>query len=125
MLGIALAALVLAVGASRVSDEPIPGSHTTEVKIVPATGAEGFPVEAFCNDPLTKVDELPAPDASGITYQLLRIKDAKAETVIWTTGPTNDSSIAKHFYYGDDGKQREESAIVTAKARECIERKAR
>ena len=124
-LVVAAAALTLVVGASRATNTPIPGAESTEVKVVAATGAEGFPVEAFCNDPLTKVAELPAPDASGITYQLLRIRDGKSETVVWTTGPTSNSPIAKHFYYDEAGKQQNEAAIVTAGAKNCIEEKAR
>src|SRR5688572_18493376 len=60
----------------------LPEPSQDEIVIAPKSGVEGFEVEPFCNDPLTKVEPLPAPDSSGITYQLTRTRDRVTETVV-------------------------------------------
>ena len=93
------------------------------VVTVPATGVEGFPVDLFCADPLTTVQDFEAPDASGITYQLLRVRDGKTETVVIVMGANGDTRVATHYYDSLVGQQ-SEPAFVNEKARECIEDKA-
>lgn len=109
---------------------PVLGADTTPVtddktvKIVPAQGETGFPVETFCRDPLTKVTVTPNPDASGITYQLVRVKDSITESVVYTTGPDDANRAATH-YKDVAGTQESEPAFVNDKARDCLEDKAK
>lgn len=100
-----------------------PGNSTTIV--VPASGIEGFPVEAFCQHTLTKVQALPAPDA-GITYQLTRVLDNVSETVTVVTDPAGkvNTQFSRHYYDTTVG-QDSQPAVVTDAALKCIKDKAR
>lgn len=100
-----------------------PISDDKTVRQVPSEGDTGFPVEFFCQDSDTKVTALPAPDASGITYQLVRVKNGVTESVIYNTGPSDSSRVATH-YFDQAGQQQSEPAFVNDKAKDCIERRA-
>lgn len=123
LAGIALAALAIYTR----PDVPVIGSPpaTTEEKVVASTGAEGFPVDLFCNDDGTQVKALPNPDASGVTYQLVRVRDGVPEAVIWPSGAHGDNLAATHYWYDDEKVQQSEPAIVTPAARRCVEEKAK
>jgi hypothetical protein len=95
---------------------------TTSEKVVPATGEQGFNTAVFCDDSATTVTELPSPDASGITYELKRVKDGTTETVVVVWNQAGDITYAKHFWDTPTG-QESEPAFVTEKARSCIEDK--
>ena len=119
--GAALAALVFTAilnGAASVDVTPLNDDVTRNV--LPASGIEGFPGAVFCNDPQTIVTALPAPDASGLTYQLLRIVNGVTETVVWVSG----SRTATHYYDSTVGQQ-SEPAVIDNDAKRCIEGKAR
>lgn len=121
LAGIALAALAIYTR----PDVPIVGTPpaTTELKVVAATGEEGFKVYEFCDDPSTSVRETPSPDASGVTYELKRVKDGVTETVTVVFGQAGDVLYAKHFS-DQAGGQESQPAFVTEKARGCIEDKS-
>ena len=92
------------------------------VKLVPATGIQGFKVEEFCNDPLTKVTFYPVPDSSGSTYQLLRVKQGMTESVTVVQNAQNEIVVATHYHDGPTG-QVAQPAYVSDKAFDCIEAK--
>lgn len=124
---IALLALALAVFAVvRVGfDEPIPlAGEKVTIKVVPASGVQGFMAGPFCADPLTQVRALPAPDASGTTYQLLRVRDLKTETVTVVIGADKSLIVATHYYDSAIGQQ-SEPAILDEDARSCVLRRAK
>ena len=93
-----------------------------KIMIAPASGVEGFDAGLFCNDPLTTVRAIPAPDASGTTYELARVRDQKTETVVVVLAPDQSILLAKHYYDAAVGQQ-SEPAIVEEDARKCIEKK--
>src|SRR3990167_859092 len=99
----------------------VTGTEKT-IMIAPASGIEGFDTTLFCNDKLTKVKAIPAPDASGITYELTRVRDQKTETVVVVLAPDQSILLAKHYYDAAVGQQ-SEPAIVGEDARKCIEKK--
>lgn len=115
---LAAAAVVIALTAGPEVTDVTPLRDDKTVRVVPASGEQGFPVEAFCLDKLTKVSEFPAPDSSGVTYQLLRVKDGVTESVIVSPGG------AKRYWDAPEGQQ-SEPAFVTAKAEKCISDKAK
>ena len=88
-------------------------------RIVPATGVEGFNTAIFCEDDLTRVKALPAPDASGVTYQLTRMKDGVFETVTVVLNPTGETVTATHYYDTAVGQQ-PQPAVINDAARKCI-----
>ncbi len=90
--------------------------------IVASTGIDGFPVADFCNDPLTKVDPFVAPDASGVTYQLLRVRNGVTETVIVVLDKDGSVVVGKHYFDAADG-QHVEPAFLTDSARNCLKKK--
>lgn len=125
-LAIGLALVALAVVYSR-PDVPVVGQPpaTTEEKIVAATGAEGFPVETFCKDPLTQVKPLEnPPGVSGLTFQLVRLRDGVQEAVIWQSGEHGDNLGAIRYWFDENGVQQSANAVVTSRARDCIQEKA-
>ena len=118
-LAIATAALVAALAAlPRAGVDTTPLSDDKEVRIVPSTGEQGFPVATFCEDRLTTVRGFLAPDSSGIVYQMIRVKDGVTESVVVTPGG------ATRYWDGPEGQQ-SEPAFVTAEARQCIADKVR
>lgn len=122
-VSIATAFIVIGVvykGAPAVGIDTRPAEDVT---IVPATGDEGFPVETFCQDDKTTVKAIPAPDASGVTYQMLRVRDGVTETVRVVTNAQDEVAVGTH-YWDQDGVQQDEPAVVTQAARECIDTKA-
>ncbi len=96
----------------------------TNIVIAPASGVESFDAAPFCNDPVTVVKKFPAPDASGATYQLTRVRDAKAETVTVVLGADKSVVLATHYFDTAIG-QDSEPAIVNADSRTCIEKKGK
>lgn len=111
---------------------------TDITNIVAPTGVQGFKVAEFCNDDLTKVLLLPAPDAVGNgTYQLTRDKGGVFETVVV---PSNFAS-ATHYYDAVVAlptqvpgtvatpqarkEQQSEPGAMTDEAKACIEQKAK
>ena len=114
-----LALLVALVGLPEAGIDVTPTRDDVTIKVVPASGIEGFKVAVFCSDPQTKVTALPAPDATGLTYQLLRIVNGVTETVVWVTG----TRTATHYYDSTVGQQ-SEPAIISDAAKECVERRS-
>lgn len=104
-------------------DLPVIGGDTQQ--IVPASGPEGFPVEPFCKDPATQIKALTTPDAPGITYQMLRLRDGVPEAVIWPAGEHGDNLVATRYWYDDNHVQQSQTATVTPAARRCVETKAK
>ena len=100
----------------------LPGTEIN--RSIPATGEQGFNVEGFCQDKLTTVDAFLALDASGETYQILRVKDGVTESVIAVVNPRGETVVANH-YYQEGGVQKSEAAFLTDKARDCLARKSR
>lgn len=117
--GLLALVLFLMVGLPEVGVDTTPTSSDGPT-FVAATGAGGFPVEEFCNDPLTSiVGPVAAPDASGFTYQLNRVRDGVTETVVVVV--SEDQVLAgTHYFDGEDG-QESEPAFLTEKARECLD----
>ena len=102
-----------------------PASDDVNIKTVPASGVGGFQVAEFCADTATKVrGPIAAPDASGNTYELLRVRSSITETVIIVMGPDGNTRVATH-YFDTVGGQASEPATVSEAARDCINRKAR
>ena len=91
----------------------------TPIIIAPSSGIEGFQVAPFCNDPLTKVVALPAPDV-GVTWQLTRLQDGKFETVV-----VPGSFLSGTHYYDSTIGQQSEPASVDDAAKACIEKKGK
>lgn len=105
--------------------EAIEGETKPTPIVVPAaSGIEGFNVEQFCNDPLTKAQAFEVPDA-GVTYQLTRVRDGKSETVRVVVNPSGVvlNEYATHYYDSAVGQQ-SEPAFVSKDALGCIEKKA-
>lgn len=98
---------------------PLPG----DVYTVPASGLEGFNVDAFCDDPETRVAVFLAPDASGTTYQLSRVRDNVPEAVVVVKSIDGETRMAKHYYTAEAGQQSED-AVVTEGAWTCILKKS-
>ena len=123
--GVSVFALLVACFALfLVYTRPIPEliPATTSTNVVPATGEEGFNVAVFCDDKLTSVRATIAPDASGVTYELRRVKNNVTETVTIVLAQTGDILYAKHFSDGPAG-QESGAAFVTDQAKQCITRK--
>ncbi len=121
-----LCALILAVVVILlIYTRPVPAviPATTEENVVPATGEQGFNTKEFCNDNATTVVRTIAPDASGATYELKRLKNGVSETVAVVLAPTSDVLYAKHFW--DQNGQQTEPAYVDDDAKRCIVGKAR
>lgn len=114
--------VVLLNGVANVDVTPL--RDDKEIKIAPASGVEGFAVEGFCADPMTKVAPFLAPDASGITYQLSRVRAGKTESVTIVKNADGETRIAKHYYSTTVGQQSED-AVVNAEAWKCIERRSK
>lgn len=102
---------------------PLIPPNADTVKIVPATGEQGFDAKTFCEDPLTSVSKVIAPDASGATYELKRLKNSVSETVVLTLAQTGDVLYAKHFWDTPTGQQ-SEPAFVDDDVKRCVERKS-
>jgi hypothetical protein len=116
--GLMLLLFLIALPASGVDTQPL--KDDINLEIVPATGIEGFNVEAFCNDPETAVKFAISPDASEIvTFELTRTRDGVFESVSYV----RNAPSATH-YFDTVGGQRSEPGEITEKAIECIERKA-
>lgn len=112
-----LTANVILPEAAGIDTQPLGDDYS----VAPASGVEGLDVEAFCRDPLTVVLALAAPDASGVSYQLGRVRDAKTETVLVVL--SEGAFAATHYFDTTEGQQ-SAPAFVTTKARDCIEDKA-
>ena len=121
LIGWSVVLSLYVVSGKPAGDLPVIGGDTVER--VPATGEQGFNTAVFCDDPLTKVATSLAPDASGITYVLSRVKDGVTESVVLTFDQTDEVVYAKHFF--DRSGQQSEPAFVTDDARDCIEDKAK
>ena len=93
-----------------------------EVKIVPAVGIQGYKVAEFCADPLTKVSFFLAPDSSGSTYQLLRVKNGMTESVVVVRNARGETIVATHYQDTPTG-QRSEPGVITDEGWKCIESK--
>lgn len=98
----------------------ITDSKDVTIIVVAATGSDAYPVEQFCEDPLTKVSKaISTHQDQAQGYQLERVRDGKHEAVIWN----GETMGATHFWF-EGGEQKSEPAIVSDKAKACIERKA-
>lgn len=117
-----LALLVALVGLPEAGVDTTPTRDDVTIKVVPASGIEGFKVALLCSDPQTRVTALPAPDTTGPTYQLLRIVNGITETVVWVSGGGNRT--ASHYYDSTVGQQ-SEPAVIDDDAKRCIEKRAR
>lgn len=107
----------VAAPAAGVDTQPL----TNEQKIVPASGEQGFPVDVFCQDPLTKVDKLafvPPDSQFAAVYTLDRTRNAIHETV--TVRVYADPNREPLGTYNDD----QHPAYVTKDAVSCITKKA-
>lgn len=109
---------------TQATGQPVPGFQQDTIKVAPASGVNSFAADNFCADPLTTVREFEAPDASGTTYQLTRVKDGKTETVTAVFDTNKAILMAKHYYDTNSG-QDSEGAIVNQAARDCITKKAK
>lgn len=119
VVGIAVTALAVAL---QKSDTHVPVLSPEPKVVVPATGIEGYTaVLAFCNEATIK--KLPAPDATGITYQLTRVKGGVSETIVVVLAPTGQTTFAKHYYDTSAGQQ-SEPAVVDEDAKDCIRKRA-
>lgn len=103
-----------------------PGTGNT-VTVAPAEGVKSFTVIDFCNDPLTKVTILPAPDASGTTYQLTRVRDGRSESVVVVENPAHEVNFATHYFDATNAttgkaEQQSEPAVVDGAGKSCIEK---
>lgn len=96
---------------------------TTQQNILPATGEQGFNAKTFCEDSLTSVSKVIAPDASGVTYQMQRVKDGVSETVTIVLAQTHDVLFATHYWDTPNGQQ-SEPAFVDEGVEKCLERKS-
>lgn len=107
----------------NVLDEPLGDTGIGNTHILPTTGAEGFNLEAFCEDSLTKVKLEYAPDGSAPTYQITRTRDGVFESAKVIQG------VDTGTHYWDDASktvvQQSEPAYVSDKAKECLERKSK
>lgn len=89
--------------------------------VVAATGSSGFPVDAFCADPLTTVTpSISTRSDQPEGYQLERVRNNVHEAVIWN----GQTAGATHFWF-DNGEQKSDPAVVNDDAKKCIERKAK
>jgi hypothetical protein len=122
---LALVALIVisqAAGPSAV--EPLGIKTTTETKVVPAIGEQGFNTEVFCNDSLTTAakDLVAPPDSTYVvTYHLERVKDGIHEIVtIGTYADPSRQPTATHY----DSANVPIDAWVSKEALACITKKA-
>jgi hypothetical protein len=90
------------------------------VEEVPSTGAQGFPVDVFCEDAATEVTVTVLQDV-GESFEALRIKDGVPELVVWNTDET-DNRLAT-YYFMDAGVQQSGVAVVNDAAATCMREK--
>lgn len=114
---------VLVAGASALSfllggaagDVADPIDDAPTVKVIASSGIEGYRVDLFCNDPLTKLKpQMPAPEAPRV-FELTRTRDNVTETVVYVEG----AGSAVHYYDTAIGQQ-SEPAVVNEAALDCI-----
>jgi hypothetical protein len=123
--GIILAVVLLGVSSHLLGPKSVsPVIKTTEIKVAPASGVEGFDVGPFCVDDLTSVKAFPAPDSNGTTYQLTRVAGRKTETVTLVLGPDGGVVLATHYVDSSVG-QISEPAFLNGDGRSCVEKKAK
>lgn len=121
---IAVGTLLITITANQVG-APVPGTGGDTIRIVPASGVEGFNTERFCADPLTQVRQFISPDASGVTYQLMRVRDGVAETVTVVYAADSSVLVAQHYYDTATAGQQSEPAILNVEAQKCMRGKAK
>lgn len=124
IVGVIVSQVVM--GAYVLSGQPagnLPGTGDTIQNVVPATGDQGFNAETFCSDPETSVSKAISPDATGVTYEMKRVRDGVSETVTVVLAQTGDVLYAKHFY-DQDGVQQSQPAFVDDDVKRCIEKKS-
>lgn len=124
IVGVIVSQVVM--GAYVLSGQPagnLPGTGDTIQNVVPATGDQGFNAETFCSDPETNVSKAISPDATGVTYEMKRVRDGVSETVTVVLAQTGDVLYAKHFY-DQGGVQQSQPAFVDGSVIRCLERKS-
>lgn len=122
IVGIVVVQIIL--GIYLLGGQPAGNLPGTEInRIVPATGEQGFNAKAFCEDRLTTVTKTLAPDASGATYELKRVKDGVSETVTVVLAQTSEVLYAKHFS-DVGGQQQSQPAFVDEDVKACLEKKS-
>jgi len=122
LLLVIVALLLFLIALPEAGIDTTPTRDDKTYKIVPALGQTGFPVENFCNDPLTRVESFLAPDASGESWVLSRTRDGVSELVVVSSGRDGANLIATH-YYTVSGGQVSEEAFLTDGAWGCIRKK--
>lgn len=127
LTGVLLVAIVSAILTTLAANVAAPAAGvdtqplTSQQKIVAASGEQGFPVDVFCNDPLTKVDKLafvPPDSQFAAVYTLDRTRSTIHETV--TVRVYADPNREPLGTYNDD----QHPAYVTKDALSCITKKA-
>lgn len=121
---LALAVALLAL--YRTAGQPLGTAPlTTETRLVPTTGEQGYPVQEFCEDSRTTVskDLVTPPDSTfAATYNLERTKDGVHEVItVGIYADSNRAPLATH-YSADNSSQ---DGFVSKAAAACIIRKAR
>jgi hypothetical protein len=91
--------------------------NNNQITLVPSTGVQGFPVAVFCEDPATVVSVGHAPDASGLTYTLVRDQNGVFESVIVIV--SGEITTGTHYSDSPDG-QVAQPANVDDEAMVCI-----
>jgi hypothetical protein len=119
VVGIAVTALAVAL---QSADQKVPVLSPEPVKVVPAVGAQGYPVEAFCRDDATAVRlSIPPPDSTfRATYDMDRRVGGVHETVTVSVY-ADGSAVGTHY----DSGNVPHDANVTPGALRCIEGKAK
>jgi hypothetical protein len=115
---------VVALQSYRWAHQPLGPAPLTNppVQVVPATGAEGYPIEAFACDPATTVRiSIPPPDSTfAVTYDLDRrvggVHEATTVSVY-----ANGAAVGRHY----DSNNVPSDGNVTERALKCIREKAK
>lgn len=101
---------------------PIIGGDTVVKKFVPAAGAEGYTTEAslaFCNDPLTHLNNASPVPGVGTNYELKRVINNIPELLQVTVPEDGSQSLGKHSYNTSAGPQTQ-LAIISDEVITCI-----
>lgn len=104
---------------------PVPLPGDTTVKMVPATGEQGYPVAEFCKDPLTQVYRYlipPLETSFSAAYNLSRIRGGVQELVdVYVYADANREPKSTRY----DSANNPSTGFVSKAALQCIVSKAR
>jgi hypothetical protein len=124
-IGWAATVVVLMIGLPEAGVDTNPTKSDRDINIVASSGVQGFPVEEFvCDDEDTLVSvPVHIPDTVSTSYQAIRVRDGKTETVVVVINNEDSVAAATHYRDGPDG-QISQPAFLSDKAVKCLKDKS-